>query len=146
MNKNGFKLKFETSEKFLAEMPCLLEKIVLQLRNEKYHIIQHNENMITFDDYKDPLSKVRGLISTSKLYEGEFEFFKEADLTKIKLTYFVPYRMFLIFLLAIIVISIFTDLSDLIMGGILMIFFTIEIFDQKSISKKLIAAINCSGS
>jgi len=144
--KNGFKLKFDRSEKFLVEKPSLLEKIVIQLQNEKYHIIQQSENMITFDDYKDPFSKFRGLGSTSKLYEGEFEVFKEGDLTKIKLTYLVPYTIFLIYLLAIIVISIFTDLSDLFMGGLLIIFFTIEIFTQKSRSKKLFAAINNSDS
>ncbi len=139
MNINNLRLKYEISQNTRLDLYIVHQKVISELREDKYRITQQTDKRITFDNSGPPRFEMRGA-SASKLQTGILELF-EAEESNVKLTYFVSYKYILLALATILILACLYSVIMLILGAFLVITFGIELVSQKSNAEEFIARI-----
>ena len=129
MERSRFAVKYQIAEKTSLDPQVLSERAIAQLQDDGYKIIERDNNKIVFDDSGGPFFKMTGI----RLDEGVLEFNECYGITKLKLTYFVKYGIFLVSALALIIYSCFTGFINLYVEILLLIAFVIENFNAKKL-------------
>jgi hypothetical protein len=145
MTISAFKIKCKIVEITQLSKKGLIRKIPLILKEDEYNITNTSNSEIEFEPINDSFSRLRG-ISSQRIYQGTLVIIENGKDVQLELVYFISYKFFLLAIIISLIMGIFSDPIDFVLGVFALVFFLIDILKQRHIARRLVLElINSAG-
>jgi len=101
--------------------------VPIQRKEDGYNITKRSNSEIEFEPIDDSFSRLRGTAS-QRIYRGVLVIVENGKDVQLELIYFMSYKFFLLAMIISLIMGVFSDPIDFVLGIFALVFFFIRFF------------------